>query len=82
MNIYPEINQIPEIATKTRRRVTISGYLRDFAMYKYRSTVIARSVKTEANSNAQMVERLSLQNTSWSPLIFDIVCINSIIHIG
>jgi hypothetical protein len=82
MNINPEITQIPEIATKTRRLVTISGYLRGFAIYKYRSTVIARSVKTEANSNAQMVERLSLQNNSWSPLIFDIVCINSMIHIG
>jgi hypothetical protein len=44
--------QISAIARKTRRLVTISGYLRGFTIYKYRSTVIARSVATEANSNA------------------------------
>ena len=51
--------QIPEIAKKTRCLVTISGYLRGFTINKYRSTVMARSVATEANSNDQMVERLN-----------------------
>jgi hypothetical protein len=56
------VNQIPTIATKTRRRVTIRGYLRGLTIYKYRSTVIARSIASEANSNEQIVERLNLQN--------------------
>ena len=56
--------QIPTIARKTRRLVTISGYLRGFTINKYRSTVIARSVATETNSNVQLEERLNLQNKS------------------
>jgi hypothetical protein len=58
------VNQIPKITREIRLRVTISGYFRGFAMYKHRSTVIARSIATEANSNAQMLERLNLQNKS------------------
>ena len=57
------VNQIPEIAWKTRRFVTITGYCRGFTIYKYRSTVITRSVATEANNNDQMAERLNLQNS-------------------
>ena len=58
------VNQIPETARNTRRRVTISGYFRGFAKYKYRSTVIATSVEAEANMNVRNVERLNLQNKS------------------
>jgi hypothetical protein len=64
MKRQQEVNQIPETARKTRRLVTISGYLRGFTINKYRSTVIARSVATEANINDQMLERLNLQNKS------------------
>jgi hypothetical protein len=58
------VNHIPAIARITRLLVTISEYLKGFTIYKYRSTVMARSVATEANSNDQMVERLNLQNRS------------------
>jgi ABC-type molybdenum transport system ATPase subunit/photorepair protein PhrA len=63
------VSQITEIARHTRRLVTISGYFRGFTIYKYRSTAMARSVATEANTNVHVVERLDLQNTSLSQSI-------------
>ena len=74
--------QIAEIIANTRRRVTVGGYFRGFTMYMYRSTVIAKSEATEANSNEEAKERVNLRNKTWSLSTSNMVNINSTIHAG
>ena len=81
-NVQQVVSQIVEIATNTRRRVTISGYFKGFTMYMYRSIVIARSEATEANSKEFGNGRVKLQNKTGSLSMSNMISINSTIHVG